>query len=52
MRRDGQYAHYTLRTEVVQAYVSALETRMRVSSARGAAATRGAQQGGREGLRK
>ena len=52
MRRDGQYAHYTLRTEVVQAYVTALETRMRVSPPRGAAATRGAQRSGREALRK
>ena len=29
MRRDGQYAHYRLRTEVVNAYVSTLEARLR-----------------------
>ena len=29
MRRDGQYAYYRLRTEVVNAYVSTLEARLR-----------------------
>ena len=29
MRRDGQYAHYRLRAEVVDAYVSAIEARLR-----------------------
>jgi ArsR family transcriptional regulator len=52
MRRDGQYAHYTLRSEVVRAYVAAVETRMRVTPARRAATTRGAQRSGREALRK
>lgn len=42
MRRDGQYAHYRLRTEVVQAYCTSLETRMRLTSARGVAARTGA----------
>src|SRR5690349_24447028 len=35
MRRDGQYAHYRLRTEVVEAYVATLETRLRVKTVRG-----------------
>ena len=30
MRRDGQYAHYRLRTDVVQAYVTSLELRTRL----------------------
>ena len=30
MRRDGQYAHYRLREDVVQAYVATLERRLRV----------------------
>ena len=34
MRRDGQYAYYRLRTEVVQAFASTLETRLRVSLSR------------------
>jgi hypothetical protein len=42
MRRDGQYAYYRLRSEVVQAYVATLETRMRVSIPRGTAVKRGA----------
>ena len=42
MRRDGQYAHYRLRTEVVEAYVATLETRLRVSSVRSTAVKRGA----------
>jgi ArsR family transcriptional regulator len=42
MRRDGQYAYYRLRSEVVQAYVATLETRMRVSRARGTAVRKGA----------
>jgi DNA-binding transcriptional ArsR family regulator len=42
MRRDGQYAHYRLRTEVVEAYVTTLETRLRVRSVRGTAVRKGA----------
>lgn len=42
MRRDGQYAHYTLRADVVQAYVTTLEMRMRLVPSRTAAAKRGA----------
>ena len=44
MRRDGQYAYYRLRSEVVQAYVATLVTRMGVSRPRGAAAKRGARR--------
>jgi ArsR family transcriptional regulator, arsenate/arsenite/antimonite-responsive transcriptional repressor len=36
MRRDGQYAYYRLRADVVQAYVATLETRLRLTPARGA----------------
>ena len=39
MRRDGQFAHYRLRTEIVQAYVIELETRLRLVPARTAART-------------
>jgi ArsR family transcriptional regulator len=42
MRRDGQYAHYRLRRDVVQAYVTTLAMRLRVIPARTAAARRGA----------
>ena len=42
MRRDGQYAHYRLRTEVVEAYVATLETRLRVRSVRGTLVRKGA----------
>ena len=43
MRRDGQYAHYRLRTDVVQAYIATLETRLRLSPARaGRSAPKGA----------
>lgn len=42
MRRDGQYVHYRLRTEVVQAYMATLETRLRVSPSRGTAVRKGA----------
>src|SRR3954465_10123835 len=42
MRRDGQYAHYRVRTEVVQAYVTTLETRLRASPARVAGVRKGA----------
>ena len=36
-RRDGMYAHYRVRVEVVRAYVTSLEQRMRLtaSAARG-----------------
>lgn len=34
MRRDGQYAYYRLRADVVEAYVTTLELRTRVSTAR------------------
>ena len=36
MRRDGQFAHYRLRTDVVQAYITTLEMRFRVVATRGA----------------
>ena len=36
-RRDGMYAHYRVRTEVVRAYVTSLELRLRLT----ATATRG-----------
>jgi len=42
MRRDGQYTHYRLRTEVVEAYVTTLEARLRVRSVRGTAVRKGA----------
>jgi len=42
MRRDGQYAHYRLRTDVVQAYMATLEMRLRVRSARDTAVRKGA----------
>ncbi len=32
MRRDGQYAHYRLRAEVVRAYVESLELRTRLTT--------------------
>ena len=32
MRRDGQYAHYRLRADVVRAYVESLEVRMRLTT--------------------
>ena len=34
MRRDGQYAHYRIRSDVVEAYVTTLEIRMRLTPAR------------------
>ena len=34
MRRDGQYAHYRLRPDVIQAYVTTLELRLRVATVR------------------
>ena len=34
MRRDGQYAYYRLRADVVQAYVTTLEIRTRVTTPR------------------
>jgi len=42
MRRDGQYAHYRVRTEVVQAYVTTLETRLRASPTRVTGVRKGA----------
>jgi DNA-binding transcriptional ArsR family regulator len=42
MRRDGQYAHYRLRTEMVEAYVATLETRLRVRSVPGTVGRKGA----------
>ena len=33
MRRDGQYAHYRLRAEVVRDYIESLEVRMRLTTA-------------------
>jgi ArsR family transcriptional regulator len=39
MRRDGQFAYYRLRTDVVEAYVATLETRLRLTSARSVRAT-------------
>ena len=32
MRRDGQYAHYRLRAEVLRAYVESLEITMRLTT--------------------
>ena len=34
MRRDGQYAHYRVRVDVMRAYVATLERRMRLPAAR------------------
>jgi ArsR family transcriptional regulator len=34
MRRDGQYAYYRLRADVVHAYVTTLEVRTRLTPAR------------------
>jgi ArsR family transcriptional regulator, arsenate/arsenite/antimonite-responsive transcriptional repressor len=34
MRRDGQYAHYRVRVDVMRAYVTTLERRMRLTTAR------------------
>ena len=34
MRRDGQYAHYRVRVEVMRAYVTTLERRMRLTTTR------------------
>jgi len=34
MRRDGQYAHYRLRADVIEAYLTTLELRMRLTSTR------------------
>jgi ArsR family transcriptional regulator len=42
MRRDGQYAHYRLRSDVVQAYVATLRTRLQVGRPRGTAVKKGA----------
>jgi ArsR family transcriptional regulator, arsenate/arsenite/antimonite-responsive transcriptional repressor len=36
MRREGQYAHYELREDVVHAYVATLERRLRCTPARSA----------------
>ena len=33
MRRDGQYAHYRLRTDALRAYVESLELRLRLTTA-------------------
>jgi ArsR family transcriptional regulator len=32
MRRDGPYAHYRLRAEVMRAYIESLEVRMRLTT--------------------
>jgi ArsR family transcriptional regulator len=32
-RRDGMYAHYRIRAEVVRAYVTSLELRLRITAA-------------------
>jgi ArsR family transcriptional regulator, arsenate/arsenite/antimonite-responsive transcriptional repressor len=34
MRRDGQYAHYRVRVDVMRAYVTTLERRMRLTTTR------------------
>ena len=34
MRRDGQYAHYRIRVDVMRAYLTTLERRMRLTTAR------------------
>ena len=34
MRRDGQYAYYRLRDDVVQAYITTLELRLRLATPR------------------
>ena len=34
MRRDGQYAHYRVRVDVMRAYVTTLERRMRLPAVR------------------
>ena len=34
MRREGQYAHYRLRADVVRAYVASLEVRTRLTATR------------------
>ena len=34
MRREGQYAYYRLRADVIQAYVTTLELRLRVATVR------------------
>ena len=36
MRREGQYAHYRLRADVVNAYVATLQARLRIIPVRGA----------------
>jgi ArsR family transcriptional regulator, arsenate/arsenite/antimonite-responsive transcriptional repressor len=40
MRRDGQYAHYRFRAEVVRAYVMTLEARVGIAPDRAPAGTR------------
>ena len=42
MRRDGQFAHYRLRADVVKAYVTTLETRMHLIPERGTTVRKGA----------
>ena len=39
MRRDGQFAYYRLRADVVHAYVVTLETRLRLTSGNGVQST-------------
>jgi len=34
MRRDGQYAHYRLRADVIEAYLTTSELRMRLTTTR------------------
>ena len=41
VRRDGQYVHYTLRADVVRAYIRTLEARTRLTAVRVAASNRG-----------
>jgi ArsR family transcriptional regulator len=39
MRRDGQYAHYRIRTDALKAYITTLEARLQLTPARGVRST-------------
>lgn len=52
MRRDGQYAHYRFRAEVVRTYVTTLEARVGIAPARTPPAAQRERASGAGGRRK
>src|SRR5215207_7894046 len=44
MRRDGQYAHYRVRVDVMRAYITTLERRLRLTTATTATTARASRR--------